>query len=425
MRGSLFKRCSQCGRVVPHKRCGSCGSRRYNWGYAVDIGTYADGRRRQQRRNGFETAEEAERALRDVVASIDMQSFVEPSQLTLGEFLTEHWLPAVQPPHLRPTTWVEYRRIVRLRVVPELGHVLLQRLKAAQLNRLYAGLLAGGRADGTGGLSTKSVRETHVVVRKALEDATRWGMVQRNVAALADPPPAHAAAADRRDAIQVWSEKELAHFLRHAQDDELYPLWAVLCATGMRRSEVLGLPWRDVDFDARRLAVRQTLVSVDGVPELGPPKSRHGVRTIDLDGRTLSALRRQRRRQNEQRLAAGPGWHETKLVFTHPDGRWLHPDWVGELFRRLVAESGAPRIRMHDVRHTHATLLLRWGHNPKVVSERLGHHSVAFTLDTYAHVVPGMQQQVAAEFGNLLPDLGDEPDDNDDGLGGVRAGSPA
>ncbi|MDP8931276.1 MAG: tyrosine-type recombinase/integrase [Actinomycetota bacterium] len=417
MRGSLFKRCIDCGRVVQHKRCGSCGSRRYNWGYAVDIGTGADGRRRQQRRNGFETAEEAERALREVISAIDKQSFVEPSQLTLGEYLTEHWLPAVRPPQLRNTTWVEYDRMVRLRMLPELGQVPLQKLNAAQLNRLYAHLLVDGRADGTGGLSVKSVRETHVVLRKALEDAMRWGMVQRNVAALADPPPAHAAAADRRDTMAVWSEQQLARFLRHAQDHDLYPLWALLASTGMRRSEALGLPWRDVDFDGKRLSVRQGLVSVDGTPELGPPKSRHAVRTIDLDDRTIAALRQQRRRQNEQRLAAKE-WTDTGLVFTRPDGSWLHPDWIGELFRRLVDEAGLPAIRMHDLRHTHATLLLRWGHNPKVVSERLGHHSVAFTLDTYAHVVPGMQQAVADEFGNLLPEV-DDGDDN--GLGGVPA----
>jgi integrase len=205
-----------------------------------------------------------------------------------------------------------------------------------------------------------------------------------------------------------------ARFLRHAQHDDLYPLWALLASTGMRRSEALGLPWRDVDFDGKRLSVRQGLVSVDGTPELGPPKSRHAVRTIDLDDRTIAALRIQRRRQNEQRLAA-KDWNDTGLVFTRPDGAWLHPDWIGELFRRLVYEAGVPAIRMHDLRHTHATLLLRWGHNPKVVSERLGHHSVAFTLDTYAHVVPGMQWAVADEFGNLLPDVDDEDDDR---LGG-------
>lgn len=141
------------------------------------------------------------------------------------------------------------------------------------------------------------------------------------------------------------------------------------------------------------------------------------MRTIDLDDRTIAALRIPRRRQNEQRLAA-KDWNDTGLVFTRPDGSWLHPDWIGELFRRLVYEAGVPAIRMHDLSHTHATLLLRWGHNPKVVSERLGHHSVAFTLDPYAHVVPGMQQAVADEFGNLLPDVDDE---DDDGLGGVPA----
>ncbi len=225
------------------------------------------------------------------------------------------------------------------------------------------------------------------MIRKALGDAMRWGMVQRNVAALADPPPAHAAAAERRAAISVWSEQELARFLLHAQHDDLYTLWALLASTGMRRSETLGLPWRDVDFDGKRLSVRQSLVSIDGTPDLGPPKSRHAVRTIDLEERSIAALRSQRRRQNEQRLAAA-SWENTGLVFTRSDGSWLNPDWIGELFRRLVDDAGLPAIRMHDLRHTHATLLLRWGHNPKVVSERLSHHSVAFTLDTYAHVVP-------------------------------------
>ena len=421
MRGSLFKRCIDCGRVVQNKRCGKCGSRRYNWGYTVDVGS--PGRRRQQRRNGFKTAEDAQRALHEVLAAIDKHSFVEPSALSVGDYLTEHWLPAVQPPTLRPKTWAEYRRVIRLRILPRIGGVPLQRLNAPQLNHLYAELLTSGRVDGAGGLSAKSVRETHVVIRKALGDAARWGLVQRNVAGLADPPPAHAAAADRRKAMHVWSGEQLSRFLTYTQHDGWPALWALLATTGMRRSEVLGLPWQDIDLDAKRLAVRQTLVSVDGRPELGPPKSRHGVRTIDLDDRTTALLRRHQRQQEHDRHAAGPAWPSLGLVFVHPDGRWLHPDWVGERFRRITAVAGLPAIRLHDLRHTHATLLLRWGYNPKVVSERLGHHSVAFTLDTYAHVVPGMQQEAAEEFGNLFPvvEEGDDGDD-DDGLAGVAVG---
>ncbi|MDP9022265.1 MAG: site-specific integrase [Actinomycetota bacterium] len=206
------------------------------------------------------------------------------------------------------------------------------------------------------------------------------------------------------------------------RDDEQYPLWLLLASTGMRRGEALGLPWRDLDLDAGRLAVRQSLLCIDGNPRIEEPKSRYSIRTIDLDRSTVAALQQRRAQQGHDRRPAGKYWTDNGLVFTRDDGVWLNPDWMSERFRLLSEDAGVPSIRMHDLRHTHATLLLRQGINVKVVSERLGHHSVAFTLDTHAHVVPGMQREAANAFGNLLPDLSQpDDDDDDDGTAGVTA----
>ncbi len=375
------------------------------WSYVVDV---HGGRtnRRQRMKGGFPTKREAERALRGVERAIDSNSFVVATDETVGDFLVKQWLPAMKPPTLRGTTWVEYRRKVNTHVVPRLGNLPLQSLKPSHLNAFYADLLSAGRADGTGGLAPKTVREVHVIVRKALKDAVRWGHVSRNVADLANPPSQRASAAARRRTMQTWTPAELHAFLEHDPEDRLHYAWIVAATTGMRRSEVLGLRWADVDMAAASLAVRQRLASVDGRPELSEPKSNRSGRVLDLDERTVAVLRARRAQQAEYRLVCGPAWHDLDLVVSREDGLWIHPDWFSELFRRRVAAVGIRPIRLHDLRHTHATLLLQAGVNAKIVSERLGHHSVAFTLDTYAHVMPGMQAAAVRQLSDLVAAAG-------------------
>ena len=375
------------------------------WSYVVDVRRgRAD--RRQEMKGGFATKREADRAMRDVQRAIDTNNYVVPSKQTLEEFLVGHWLPAMKPPTLRGTTWTEYRRKVASHIVPHLGAVSLQSLGPGHLNAFYAELLASGRVDGAGGLSPKTVREIHVILRKSLKDAVRWGHVTQNIADLADPPSQRSAAAARRRRMQTWTPTELHRFLEYDPEDPQFYAWVLAATTGMRRSELLGLRWSDVDLGASRLAVRQRLASVDGRPELSEPKSNRSGRVIDLDDRTLAVLRGRRAQQAEYRLLCGPAWHDLDLVVSREDGLWIHPDWFSELFRRRVARVGIPAIRLHDLRHTHATLLLQAGVNPKIVSERLGHHSVAFTLDTYAHVLPGMQSEAIKRLSDLVAAAG-------------------
>ena len=224
----------------------------------------------------------------------------------------------------------------------------------------------------------------------------RWGGLARNPADLADPPRVAAHGHERR----TWSAEQLAAFLTSQHDDRHYALWHTLAMTGMRRGEALGLRWQDVDLEAGRLSVRRAPVPCGREVLVSEPKTACGRRVVALDPETVAVLKDQAARQLKEQQDAG--WTETGLVFTCEDGAALHPEIVSRLFRKAVKESMLPVIRLHDLRHTHATLALRAGIHPKVVSERLGHATVSITLDTYSHAIPAMQEEAAAMIAGLV-----------------------
>lgn len=306
-------------------------------------------------------------------------------------------------------TWGDRKRNLEAHVIPRIGGIKLQELNAAHLNRLYAEPLRDGRANGKGGLSPTSVRRIHAMLRKALNDGVRWGRAGRNVALLADPPPMKVVRAARRRGMQTWTADQLRDFLDSARGHELHAVWMFFAATGMRRSEVLGLRWSEVGLAAATVTVRQTvLLTAEGYMPQQDQKSTLSARTIHLDQRTVALLHAHRAAQAEARLLLGPAWQDNGLVFPRADGSWWNPPAVTRAFERAVKRATVPTIRLQDIRHTHATLLLAAGVNPKVVSERLGHSSVAFTLDTYAHVMPGMQPEAAEQFMGLVFGPADE-----------------
>lgn len=385
------------------RSCPRCRSSSTSWAFRTYIGKDADGAWIEERRGGFTTRRDAERALTEVAASVARGTYVRSSNLTLGEYLRAEWLPATAPPRVRHETWDDRRRNLEQHVITRIGGVHLQELTTAHLNRLYGELLVDGRRDGTGGLSPTSVRRIHAMLRKALNDAVRWGLLERNVALIADPPPMRAVRAARRRSMRTWTEMQLRTFLASTEDHELHAMWVVAAFAGLRRSEVLGLRWSDVDLDGAVLAVRATVLpGADGYQLVEDQKSAESARTIHLDRHSVAILRRQRQAVDAARSTAGVAWQDHDLVFPRVDGCWWNPPAITLAFGRAVKTADVPHIRLHDLRHTHATLLLRSGVNPKVVSERLGHSSVAFTLDTYAHVMPGMQPEAAELFRGLV-----------------------
>jgi integrase len=199
--------------------------------------------------------------------------------------------------------------------------------------------------------------------------------------------------------MTVWTADQLRAFLEHIEDHHLYPAFYLAANTGMRRGEVLGLRWDHVDLDAARLVVTQAVLSIDYERSVSDVKTANSRRTIDLDARTVGVLRAWRRRQLEQLMLTGRGADAPGFVFARSDSSPLHPDYFSQTFERLIAQRDIPRIRLHDLRHTHASILLQAGTPVKVVSERLGHANPAFTMNVYQHVLPGMQADAAEAFG--------------------------
>lgn len=404
----VYRRCGKCrARVAPRARRCECGSESLSWYFTADLPARGRGRR-QVRRGGFETKELAREARGQVIRDAAAQALgAKPAfpdlDRPLGDYLSGTWLEQIKPPYLEETTYIEHARKIRLHVLRyEIAQTALGALSADQLDRHYQTLLQSGRADGRGGLSPKTVREIHGILHKALEDAVKALRVPTNPANGTHPPSERMANANRDLTRRVWTAQELRRFLDFVEQDDLYALWMLAANTGMRRSELLGAQWQDVNLDLGRISIRRRLACVDGVPRLSVPKSKRSRRTIDLDGRTVAALARLREGQEElERDFGGPYW-EWGFVNAQPDGHWLNPDVVTSRFAQLVLEAGLPRIPLKNLRHTHATLLLASGANIKVVSERLGHFSEAFTLQTYADVLPNMQGEAVKQFSGLL-----------------------
>ncbi len=231
-------------------------------------------------------------------------------------------------------------------------------------------------------------------------DAVRWGRLARSPADAADPPQASASA---RPEMTTWTAAELRTFLDGVRGDRLYAAFLMLATTGMRRGEVLGLRWADLGLDAARASVRQTVIVVRHQVLLSDPKTAKGRRTVSLDAGTVGALREHRKRQAAERLAMGEGFTDHGLVFCHPTGAPLHPERrLSRTFTDRVRQLGLRRIRLHDLRHTWASLALASGVHPKIVQERLGHASIGITLDTYSHVTEGLHAGAAEQVAGVI-----------------------
>ena len=369
------------------------------WFFIVDLPPRGDGGRRQVKRRGFKTKAEAQAALDDLRVQGRRGGYVSPIRQTFGAFLTDDWLPAIRST-VEPSTHASYDRYLRLHVIPHIGGVGLQQLDAGILNKLYAELLDHGRLDGRpGGLSPRTVRYIHTIIGRALREAVAWDRLVRNVAQAAQPP---VTAQSRPPEMRTWDGPTVARFLELVRDDRHYPTWLFLATTGCRRGEALGLRWGDADLDAAKIAIRQTVTSIGHELRVAPRTKTGKPRPVQLDAATVAALRSVRARQAQERLLLGPAYVDRDLVFARPDGQPQHPDHFSMAFDRRVARYKLPRIRLHDLRHTWATLALSAGVDVKIVSERLGHASAKITWDIYQHVTPTMQTDAAETVAQLI-----------------------
>ena len=308
---------------------------------------------------------------------------------TVKTFL-EGWLAAIKG-NVRPKTYVGYEVYCRLHTIPEIGKVRMSKLTPQQLQALYSKKFSEG-------LSSTTLNHLHAMIHRALDQAVRWGVVARNVADLVDPPR------PRRLEMKTLSPDQARTFLEAAAGDRLEALYILAITTGMRQGELLGLRWRDVDLDDAVLRVTGTMqrISKQGIG-VSEPKTAGSRRQIALTTMAVAALKRRHKEQSEERLAAGPEWQDSDLVFGNKYGRPIEStNLIRRSFKPLLKAAGLPALRFHDLRHTAATLLLRKKVPVKIVSEMLGHSQVGITLNIYSHVLPDMQREAVGAMEAVL-----------------------
>lgn len=359
------------------------------WGFIIDAPA-AEGRaRRQVRRQGFPTRGAARDALETFRDALKAGAVPRPSDGTVAGYAAG-WFEALPAEGVEPSTVRHYAEAVS-RLLPTIGAIRLQDLTADDLDRAYATLRTAGRAP-------RTVRASHVAIRKMLARARERGLVAGNATDKANAPRARSTRPKR---FPTWDVGELARFLHAVRDDPDHALWYLAARTGMRRGELVALRWDDVDLDAAVIDVTRA-VTIDRARQVTVklPKSDAGHRQVELAAADVALLKEHRKAQLTQRLALGAGWRDNGLVFPALDGSQLHPDTVSSRWRTLCKTTapglGLAIIRLHDLRHSHATQLLAAGARAEAVTQRLGHSSVAFTLQTYGHVRPGDQRSALA-----------------------------
>ena len=368
-----------------------------SWAIVIDAGKDPEtGKRRQQWHTIKGTKRDAQRVLHEMLVAMEKGTYIKPSQLTLGEWL-DQWSDSYVTIHTTQRTQESYRSIIHRHLLPSLGSIPLNQLRPQQLQSYYAHALANGRIDKKGGLSARSVLYHHRILSEALSHAVKMGVVARSVADLVDPPrPARAK-------MPTLTPEEIGRFLDASKETSYYVFFSTLLYTGLRRGELLALRWRNIDLNTASLCVVETAYKLsNGQYVIKEPKTPHSRRTVSLPPSLVVLLREYRVDQELLQIRLGSTIGDDDFVFSRPDGIPLNPNAVTLAFKRIIHKAGLSHMRLHDLRHTHATLMLKAGIHPKIVSERLGHANIGITLDTYSHVLPGLQEAAAERFDQLL-----------------------
>ncbi len=358
------------------------------WQVCVYLGKDS-GKRKYHRRTVHGTKTDAQKVLNALLREQDQGTFVEPTKLTLNEYL-DQWLESAVRPRSSHRTADGYAALLKRYIRQPLGHRKLDKLQVMDIQKVYGGML-------TKGLSARVVRHAHSALHNALRQAVKWNMIARNPSDLVELPKVPHI--ERR----VLSPEEAQRFLEATSDMPHGLIFEMALLSGMRPEEYLALQWADIDLARGTAQVRRALVRHNGGWSFEQPKTKKSRRTITLPTPLLSKLTAHKRKQSEWRLKVGSEWQNHDLVFSGETGTPLSiPNLTYRYFRPILIKAELPQIRLYDLRHSCATLLLIAEENPKVVSERLGHSTVVLTLDTYSHVLPTMQEKATARLQKML-----------------------
>lgn len=359
------------------------------WCIVVDLGRDDNGKRKQKWISGFRTKREAEQELARVSNKINNGIFVEPSKISIREYM--NWWLEFKKANVEISTLEQYEYIVRKHIIPAFGQYCLAVIQPFQIQDIYNELLRDGLSKGT-------VKRIHYTLKNAFKQAVKLRLVLRNPIDDVEPPRVV-----RRER-NVLDGNQMVQLIEATKGKTIFYMPILLAmTTGMRRGEICALRWNDIEFEKAQLKVRETIVVAKGkLIFKGYPKTKKGRRIIDLPSFTVEELKHYKTEQNKHRLQIGPAFQNHGLVCARPDGQPLHPNSVSDAFRKIRKKVGFLHVGYHDLRHSHTTQLLKQGINIKVVSERLGHANIATTLEIYAHVLPSMQEEAASAIDTAL-----------------------
>lgn len=359
------------------------------WCAVVDVGRDPKtGKRKQKWLSGFNSPQEAERALIDFLAKFNTGQYADSQNMTVETYL-QKWLNDYAKLNVAKTTYDTYEDAVK-HIVPRLGKIKLEKLRPIDIQSFVTELFKEG-------VSIRSIRYYYAVLNVALNTAISWQLLAVN------PCKGVILPSKNKTKVKTLNKQQVDILLEGAKDTPLYIPVLLALTCGLRRGEILGLRWDNINLQNNTIKITQSIVQTPSGEILEKePKSKSGVRTIAIPEKTAKELEALLKKQAENKLALGPEYKDGNFVVCWDNGEPYRPDYITHAFKKLVKKLGLPDIRFHDLRHTHASLLLEEGVHPKVVQERLGHSSISVTLDTYSHVAPNLQQEAAKKIDEIL-----------------------
>jgi len=358
----------------------------------LDIGVGDNGVRKQKWHSGYKTKKEAEKTMVQLISDLEKGEYVNPSNITLSQFLSE-WLEDSKKPVLAPKTYASYSDIIRLYLKPLLGHKELSKLTPSIIQKYYSHLRDNSS------LSNSSINYHHRLLRQALNHAVKWLYITKNPCDVVDPPKRN------KKEMQAWSISNVQKAQEIFKDSPIYLHVMLAIFTGMRAGEIGALKWTDFDFNNAVCTIRRTAQRVTGNLIFKEPKTENSTRIVVLQQTLIELLKREKKKQVENRLLFGSSY---KMQFdgyisVRADGSFMEPDYVGKKFHKILLKNPElPMIRFHDLRHTNASMMLASGIDMKTMSERLGHSQISITMDLYAHVSVEMQRKAVRKLEEFM-----------------------
>lgn len=367
-----------------------------NWSVIIelpkDINT---GKRKQKWYTVNGNKNDAEKFLTEKLRELDTGILIDTKKMKFGEYL-DYWLKEYCYNNLSINTIEGYEQYIERHIKPSLGNIELDKLRPLQLQSFYSEKLKTGKINGKGGLSKQTVRTLHRIIHGALTQAVKWQLIVRNVADCVEPPK------PKKYEAKFLDTEQTNLLIEKVQKTDIYIPVIIAIYTGMRRGEVLGLSWENINFEKKYIKVVQELSCTKQGLKILPPKTNKSIRNIAIPDTLIKILKIHKAKQMENKLLLGKEYQNIDMVCTYPNGKLFYPKRFSAKFHELLEKNKLPIVRFHDLRHSHASLLVKLGIQPKVISERLGHSNIGITMDLYSHLYEEADKEVADMFEKVI-----------------------